>query len=522
MTNPTTLIRTLITYAVVLPLAIYLGYLLSTPLDRSTVIPVTVLFFTLITPLLLRWHHPVLFLSWNMLFIIWFLPGQLDLWLFTAALSFGISVVQRSINPRVQLDPVPSVLLPLLFLALVVFITAQFNEGFQMKVMGGQSQGGKRYFYVFCGILGYIAMGSRFIPPERARLYTRLFFLGSLTYFIIMVTPFIRGPLLYLFAFFPPDRFTALTMLAAPVSGEMIGRNFGFTASCTGAFLYMLARYGIRRQLEPGNIGKLILTLTFFVGLMLGGYRSFLTLTVLTAAFLAWFEKLHRTKYAVLAGALGVGGYLLLIPLAIHVPLSIQRTLSVLPFVRVSYEAELSAQATSEWRLEIWRELVPEIPHYFWLGKGLGIKASEFEAAQAAAELGGTFTAGETHKMAGDYHNGPLSTIIQFGIWGVIGVVWFWVAAVRVLIRNYRYGDPSLRTVNCLLLSLFLGRIVQFMFVYGGFHGDVANFCGIIGLSVSLNHGMCQPASDEARLQEAEKTRPIAYPGRRFAPASAR
>jgi len=92
------------------------------------------------------------------------------------------------------------------------------------------------------------------------------------------------------------------------------------------------------------------------------------------------------------------------------------------------------------------------------------------------------------------YHSGPLSTIIPFGIWGVIGLVWLWVAGGRALLANHRYGDPSLRAVNCFLLSLFLARIVLYLIVYGGFYGDMLHFAGILALSIALNGGVQKPA----------------------------
>jgi hypothetical protein len=91
---------------------------------------------------------------------------------------------------------------------------------------------------------------------------------------------------------------------------------------------------------------------------------------------------------------------------------------------------------------------------------------------------------------ASDYHNGPLSVIITFGIFGVIGFIWFLVAACRGLYFNYRYGDPELHNINATLLALFLARILLFLFIFGGFYGDMAHFAGIIGLSLALNGGI--------------------------------
>jgi len=89
--------------------------------------------------------------------------------------------------------------------------------------------------------------------------------------------------------------------------------------------------------------------------------------------------------------------------------------------------------------------------------------------------------------LAGDYHNGPLSVLIPFGIWGLAAFVWLMVAGARFLYTNFREGAPELRQINAFLLALFLARILFFCFVFGTLHGDLYHFAGILGLSVALN-----------------------------------
>ena len=73
MSNVHTLLRSLIIYAICIPLAVFLGYLLSDPLDRGSFVTVTVLLAVLCAPLLIRFHYPLMILSWNMIAILFFL-----------------------------------------------------------------------------------------------------------------------------------------------------------------------------------------------------------------------------------------------------------------------------------------------------------------------------------------------------------------------------------------------------------------------------------------------------------------
>jgi hypothetical protein len=100
--------------------------------------------------------------------------------------------------------------------------------------------------------------------------------------------------------------------------------------------------------------------------------------------------------------------------------------------------------------------------------------------------------------ISGDYHSGPLSVIIPFGIWGTIVVLWFLIAGVWALHHNRLYGDPALQTVNTFLLTAFVARIIIFFFIFGGISGDIVAFAGYLGLSISLNGGICRPARNPA------------------------
>src|SRR5262249_2718284 len=97
-------------------------------------------------------------------------------------------------------------------------------------------------------------------------------------------------------------------------------------------------------------------------------------------------------------------------------------------------------------------------------------------------------------ELAGDYHNGPLSVIIPFGIFGVIGFCWFVYAVVRVLYQNYKFGNPEFQTINTFLFGYCMVRIVFFLFIFGSLVLDLTMFVGLVGLSISINRGVAKPA----------------------------
>ena len=130
------------------------------------------------------------------------------------------------------------------------------------------------------------------------------------------------------------------------------------------------------------------------------------------------------------------------------------------------------------------------MPGYLLLGKGYALSQSDFRDMTGNYRTPDAAAWGAA--IAGDYHSGPLSVIIPFGIWGVIAYCWLIIGGGRVMYNNYRYGDPALRTVNTLFLAMFISQVLFFLFIFGGLSGDMLGYAGLLGLSVSLNGGMCR------------------------------
>jgi Na+/proline symporter len=105
-----------------------------------------------------------------------------------------------------------------------------------------------------------------------------------------------------------------------------------------------------------------------------------------------------------------------------------------------------------------------------------------------------------------DYHNGPLSVVLPFGIWGVIVFLWFMAASLRVVYCNFRYGDPSLQTINTFLWAILLFQFGGFMFG-GAFANDMMRFIGPLGLSIAINGGVCRPFRTTDLNHPTEKIR---------------
>jgi hypothetical protein len=105
----------------------------------------------------------------------------------------------------------------------------------------------------------------------------------------------------------------------------------------------------------------------------------------------------------------------------------------------------------------------------------------------------------EAQLDSGDYHNGPLSVMIPFGIFGMISFLWTLIGGYRMLSWNRRFGDARLRRINNALLSCYLAYCVSFFFIFGSLNGELYIFLGICGFSVSLNGGVKRKAAPQPK-----------------------
>jgi hypothetical protein len=498
MNNSSAILKLLIIYVVIVPLAIFLGYILTNPLDYSTFGFVGFLLLVLVFPLLIRWHFWLLLFSLNGCIMVFFLKGNPSLWLVMVVLSLGISILERALSWEKQFISVPQLTWPLLCLIGVVLMTAKLTGGFGLRAFGSDVYGGKKYIFLVCAILAYFALTAQRIPPHRVKLALALFFLGGATFFFGDLYPIVPSQLRFIFLAFP------YTANVSTGLREFVSRLNGTAYATTDIICFMLALYGIRGIFLSGRRRRLILFILFFSLSLMGGYRSTLIGLVLLFAIQFFLEGLHRTKLLPIFIVLGVCLLVVLIPLTPKLPYTAQRSLSFLPFLPVDSMAKSESQATLDWRYKLWTSLLPMVPKHLLLGKGYAITAEDWETIGKDSAFKTVDPSQQGLALSTDYHNGWLSVIIPFGIWGTIAFLWFLITSGWALYANYRRSDPALKMANTLLLALFLKTAVDFF--GGALSSHMVYFAGVIGFSISLNGGVRLPV--RAPLPRKEPFRP--------------
>ena len=498
MTNAFSLFRSLIIYSICLPLAAVVGYLLATtPTDQSSLLSIAVILALMTIPMFLRWHYPWLLLTWNMVAVVFFLPGKPLIGLLVLMISFGISVLQYILNRQMKFISVPMVARPLLFILAVVLLTARLTGGIGLNALGGDggNVGGRRYIALILAVMGFFALIAVKIPKHKRKLYVFLYFAGTLSMVIANLALVVAPGFSFIFLIFPTDE-AGIAALSNSTIGQASGivRLGGLANGAVAIVFIMLAFYGVRGLIDLRKSWRLSVLGLAIVATLFGGFRSQVIILTLMLGLLFYLEGLAQSRLLPMLLLTFIFGAAMIVPFADKMPLTVQRSLAFLP-VKLDPVAVDNAQASTDWRLDMWAGLLPEVPNYLILGKGLAINLSELDFERAHMNRGESTGAGSA--LAGDYHNGPLSLIIPFGLFGVAGFIWFLVGSLKVLYRNYKFGDPDLVLFNRLFLAQFIVKIIIFLFVFGSFYGDLVAFVGIVGLSIALNHGVAKPVPAE-------------------------
>lgn len=510
--------KSLFLFIFCLPLAVVLGVLLATPLDSTTMMVVGSSLLLLLVPFFLTGHHTMLILSWNALVNAFFLPGKPYLWMLMTAISLFFIVLTSTLNRnKIKLIMVPSVAWPLIIFALVTFITAQLTGGVGLNSIGSEVFGGKRYIYQWAAIAGFFAISSLPIDPSKRQFLAAGFYISSITAAVSNLAFMLGENFYFVFLLFPVE--WAITQVA---SESLVGGGFsrigGLSPASLAVISFFLVRYGIRGTFDLRKPWRAILFTGAVAAGLFSGFRVSLVLTVML--FLAQFivEGLYRTRYLAIGVVTTVLVAVIVLPMADRLPVSVQRCLTIFP-IELDAVAVENARTSTDWRLEMWRAVIPDIPRYFWLGKGYALDPKDLYFAQS--HISRRVDAGyESSMVAGDYHNGPLTLIIPFGIWGVLAFLAFIIASFRVLWRNLKYGDPEILNINRFNLVAFSVYFIFFLVIFGAFYLDLARFIGIVALSIAMNRGVASPATAAAAVTEPEpEAEPEAPIGGRLQPA---
>ena len=347
-------------------------------------------------------------------------------------------------------------------------------HGFGLRFIGDEMWGGAAYLRLFIAF-GFILV-SEFISIAESswRRFIWVTVIASavpvMSYFVFL---FSGGAISWQFLFVQDQSWSIAGTLRAAASGKGVVR-YTLLAPMAQTLLMPLLSVVRWRWLGPGLAVVLVMYLY-------SGFRSSILLLGMTSTiYIIVYKKKDRIKrmFTLLFCALAL--VVVLIPFVQKLPLSMQRSLSIIPVYHVNPEAEMAAVSTTTWRVEIWKLMLQNIPKYFWLGSGVAVNAA------AAYSTNPYFIyspegAYEYH----NYHNGPLGILHDYGIFGLITVIGFMFSSSVEFYRSRKIfvTGTFLHRFYTYLLATYLTQVLSFLVIFGDVFDSVA---GMLLASVML------------------------------------
>lgn len=387
------------------------------------------------------------------------------------------------------------------FLALIlsVFVAqAYIRNPVGLNLFGGATVGGKPYFLYALSVTTMIILSTILVSEKDLKLFFKATVLGGLMNAAVSIT----GRLIPSVGFYFGGDFVRSDEVNYEDFGKAVDTGatsrISFLGSVTKNFSLWLCCFisPLRACLHPLGI----LVILFCVGsAAYSGYRNAVVAVGLTFLVgIAYRGGFSSIFLSCLGGVMFVA-LLAVVNLIVPLPPNVQRSLTFLPG---TWEERYSgdAEASSNWRFEIWTEVLTSEKYIQnkWIGDGLGFSA---EALRQSVSIHGNSTGlsgfddhRENILISGDYHSGPVQTI---RVMGYIGLLFMMLAMIRLAVHAHRQ-ILRCKGTEWYPLALLIGipliiHPIFFTFVFGDFRGGSTTFLIGVGLVRLLQNNLPLP-----------------------------
>lgn len=393
------------------------------------------------------------------------LPGRPYWWEFAAMLAWSGLVLTVALRKQ---SPDAGKLIrrhkwlfvgALLYCATLVMI--MYVRGVGFRALGGSQMGGRLYFQqLLCAIFPLLFA----MKPLSKEMTLKLFTLQCLLSATFLVSDFVFSYstsslwlLLYFFEL-PNDGFAFANM----ASSFGIKRFQSLYIVAQAMMSLLLVRYRLQDYVRPQTAWLWPVTMGIVGVGLLGGHRYLLVLLFFVILISAWAQRFFSLVRTMVIGVLVVALLAFVYAFAQELPLSAQRTLSVLPGIEVNRVARDDGDMTWVGRQEMRRLGWELAPQYKWVGRGF----RKNDPTGASQEVMYGYIDPDT------FYNGFIGLLVNTGWPGTGSMLLFLGAgtaiAMRILFRIRRFGVPdSFSRLCCILAAQWVGGVIIFLFLHG-------------------------------------------------------
>jgi hypothetical protein len=387
-----------------------------------------------------------------------------------------------------------------LFIINLLLIMAVRGAGFAM--LGGSVFGGTTYLVLFISLAVYFAVVRIDFPSRHIKTLILLILIGTLTQAIAELLIYFYGTSLSFLTKFMQIKTEGFLDLAQ-VEGEFVRwTSFRWLAVALLPVAFVLNR---------SKSVRILMIMLAFVLVGLTGFRSVIAqILIMTFACSLYFSK-QRRKVFLYWIFIGIAGLAILIPLTSALPPAIQRAISFIPFIPVGPDIAFQTQGSTDFRVDMWRDYcIPNVAEYLLIGRGVASDITSFAWLQASWYGSAEFF----YHMHG-YHSGPFSLLLDFGLFGTIVFLSFFILTIvdacRTLRRYARGRDDILSRYYGFLAILMSYQLFHFIFIFGDVPSNMFNMMMTAAqLQILKKNFLSQPVV-AADISPATQQQPVSW-----------
>jgi hypothetical protein len=337
-------------------------------------------------------------------------------------------------------------------------------RGFGMRIFGSGEYGGISYVLMIINLMAYFSAVRLNITDRQVKAMMIMTLIATIIPISVQVLVYFSEGATILTRFIDAQVGIVLKAKEGEEAGIERWSRLSSVAYAMVPVAYLLVRNRFWRYVMLGSS-------CIFVGLT--GFRSRVVRIGMTLAGAELRFARRRKSTLIFWLVIGLVVWVTLIPTAKHLPLAVQRSISFIPLITVDATVAKKAQATADWRFEMWRDYcIPNVPKYIWIGRGMVKDIT----AYAWLQTGWYGTAEFYYHMQG-YHSGPFSLLLDWGLAGTLSFTLFFLLTARDAWRVTRSlaGRPAnLRTMYFEFLTILLTvEITSYFLIFGSVNASL-------------------------------------------------
>ncbi|MCS6771922.1 MAG: O-antigen ligase family protein [Kiritimatiellae bacterium] len=349
-----------------------------------------------------------------------------------------------------------------LLMFLGVLAMTAYVRGFGFRAFGAESWGGMSYLKLF--ITGGLLLAAKSISLSehllRRALYMMLAF--SLLPAVAQVVFLLSGGQIYhQYLFIEPYIGGLIQSLEALDTG---GAARFHALGGVSASLLMITFILVDRSTPASKLlfGLLIAASAIMAGL--SGFRARLLYVVAMLFTVGMIEgdriRWGRFWFGIAILIISIAGLYVAAP---NLPSSIQRAISWLPNINIPFVIKLEANLSTTTRLLVWELAWNEVPQYLLIGKGFTINPNELFSPSVRSDWVLSSFVGH------NYHSGPLSLLLDTGLFGFLFGSLFMVLTCVEMFRSRRLliGGGVARRAYLFLLANHIFGVLSYYLIFG-------------------------------------------------------